>query len=136
MTPAHLVLVPGHAVWSGRGDPLESGTWFLKPFQNNEPALLIEHLRSGVAKAAEDPASVLVLTGGPTERQAGPRSEALAYWEIAERNGFWGHTGVREGRRLAGADHGGRLGFQIAAFHRVAPAGAAVGAAIRVAGGE
>jgi len=23
MTPAHLVLVPGHAVWSGRGDPLE-----------------------------------------------------------------------------------------------------------------
>jgi hypothetical protein len=96
MTPAHLVLIPGHAVWSGRGDPLDSGTWFLKPFQNNEPALLIEHLRSGIAKAAEDTASVLVLTGGPTERQAGPRSEALGYWEIAERNGFWGHTGVRE----------------------------------------
>ncbi|MGD0580393.1 MAG: hypothetical protein ABSC08_15880 [Bryobacteraceae bacterium] len=40
MMAVHLVLIPGHAVWSGRGDPLDSGTWFLKPFQNRVPALL------------------------------------------------------------------------------------------------
>lgn len=96
MTPEHLVLVPGHAVWSGRGDPLDSATWFLKPFQNREPALLIEHLKTGVEIAAQDQASVLVIAGGPSERDAGPRSEALGYWNIAQRASFWGHAEVRD----------------------------------------
>jgi hypothetical protein len=81
-------------VWSGRGDPDDPSTWFLKPFQNNEPVFLIEHLRAGVELAATDATSVLVIAGGATELNAGPRSEAQSYLEIAQRHEFWGHETV------------------------------------------
>ena len=95
MNCEHLILVPGHAVWSGSGDPYDPLTWFLKPFQNGEPSLLIEHLAAGI-RLAQDHSSLLVLAGAPTDRRAGPRSEALGYWEIAERLGLWGDGDVRE----------------------------------------
>jgi hypothetical protein len=96
MTPSRMILVPGHAVWRGDGDPCDASTWFLKPFQSGEPQFFIEHLRAGVELAAGDPASLLVLSGGATERRAGPRSEARGYFEIAARGGFWDHAEVRE----------------------------------------
>lgn len=91
-----MILVPGHAVWSGQGDPYDSSTWFLKPFQINEPAFLIEHLQAGIELAAGDPNSRLVISGGPTELLAGPRSEARSYLDIANHCDFWGHSEVRE----------------------------------------
>jgi hypothetical protein len=38
MSASHLILVPGHAVWSGEGDAYDSRTWFLNPLLVNEPA--------------------------------------------------------------------------------------------------
>jgi hypothetical protein len=96
MPASHLILVPGHAVWSGEGDPYDSQTWFLKPFQVNEPAFLIAHLHSGIELAAKDPNSILVISGAPTELLAGPRSEARSYFELAVHADFWGHFEVRE----------------------------------------
>lgn len=96
MTPSRMILVPGHAVWRGEGDPCDAATWFLKPFQSGEPRFFIEHLRAGVELAAADPASLLVLSGGATERLAGRRSEARGYFEIAARARFWAHPEVRE----------------------------------------
>jgi hypothetical protein len=95
----HLVLVPGHAVWKGAGDPADSSTWLLKPWQNREARFFIEHLRAGVEAAARDPEALLVLSGGPTEAAAAPRSEARGYLEIAEYYGWFGRPGVR--RRTA-----------------------------------
>lgn len=86
----HLVLVPGHAVWSLRGDPLKDGSWYLKPYQNSEPRYFVEHIRAGVAVAAADGAAMLMFSGGATEEAAGPVSEALGYWKIAEHFGWWG----------------------------------------------
>lgn len=86
----HLVLVPGHAVWNLRGDPLEDANWFLKPYQNSEPRYFVEHIRAGVDLAAADPAALLLFSGGATEEAAGPLTEAIGYWKIAERNGWWG----------------------------------------------
>jgi hypothetical protein len=96
MAANHMILVPGHAVWSGRGDPYNSLTWFLKPFQVNEPAFLIAHLQAGIELAAADRDSLLILSGGPTELLAGPRSEALGYFDLADRADFWGHSEVRD----------------------------------------
>lgn len=95
MTPSRMILVPGHAVWRGCGDPLAASTWCLKPFQMDEPRYFVEHLRVGVELAAADPQSLLVLSGGATELAAGPRSEARGYFEIAERAAFWGHAEVQ-----------------------------------------
>jgi hypothetical protein len=90
-----LVLVPGHAVWDLQGDPAEDSSWFLKPYQNREPRYFIEHIRAGVEAAAGDSGSLLLFSGGATEAAAGPRTEAVGYWLIAGRYGWWGHAGVR-----------------------------------------
>lgn len=86
----HLILVPGHAVWNLRGDPLSDANWRLKPFQNGEPRYFIEHIQAGVGLAAADPESILLFSGGATEKDAGPMTEALGYWKIAEWYGWWG----------------------------------------------
>ncbi len=91
---SHLVLVPGHAVWSLQGDPLDDRSWHLKPFQNGEPRYFVEHIRAGVETASTDPASLLLFSGGATEKDAGPLTEALGYWKIAEHYGWWG-TGIK-----------------------------------------
>ncbi len=91
-----MILVPGHAVWSGHDDPFDSSTWFVKPFQVDEPSFFLEHLKAGVSLAASDPGSLLVISGGPTELRAGPRSEALGYFDVAESIGFWGHSEVKK----------------------------------------
>jgi hypothetical protein len=87
----HLVLVPGHAVWRLNGDPLQDRNWYLKPYQNSEPRFFVEHIRAGVTATAEDPSSMLLFSGGATEKPAGPLTEALGYWKIAEHYGWWDH---------------------------------------------
>ncbi len=91
----HLVIVPGHAVWNLRDDPTLDSAWFLKPFQNGEPRYFIQHIEAGVRAAAQDPAALLLFSGAATDPQAGPRTEALGYWLIAEWYGWWGHPEVR-----------------------------------------
>jgi len=91
----HLVLVPGHAVWNMRDDPALDSSWFLKPFQNGEPHYFIEHIKAGVRAAAQDSRALLLFSGGATDERAGPRTEALGYWLIAERCGWWDQPEVR-----------------------------------------
>lgn len=91
----HLVMVPGHAVWNMRDDPALDSSWFLKPFQNGEPHYFIEHIKAAVRFAVQDPEALLVFSGGATDEKAGPRTEALGYWLIAEWYGWWGLPAVR-----------------------------------------
>jgi hypothetical protein len=91
----HLVLVPGHAVWSGAGDPRDSSTWFLKPHQSREARFFLEHLRAGVQIAARDPLALLVLSGAATDAAAAPRTEARGYFDAAERLAWFGCPAVR-----------------------------------------
>jgi hypothetical protein len=82
-------------VWNLRGDPLDDSSWHLKPYQNSEPRFFIEHIRAGVELAAERPDALLMFSGAATERAAGPVSEALSYWRIADWYGWWGHAEVQ-----------------------------------------
>ena len=91
-----LILVPGHAVWSGAGDPREDASWHLKPFQNREPRLFCEHVEAGVVRASADQRALLVISGGASEATAGEQTEAAGYLAIAEWFGWWGHAEVRD----------------------------------------
>ncbi len=91
----HLVLVPGHAVWNLREDPALDSSWYLKPYQNNEPKYFLEHIKAGVEAAAQDPEAILMFSGGATDPEAGPITEALGYWLIADWYEWWGHGEVR-----------------------------------------
>jgi hypothetical protein len=91
-----LILVPGHAVWNLREDPMLDSSWYLKPYQNSEPRYFVEHILAGVQLAAARPEALLMFSGAATEREAGPLTEALGYWRIAEWYGWWGKREVRE----------------------------------------
>jgi len=70
-------------------------SWFLRDYQRGEPRFYIEHVRRGVELAAADRRTVLVFSGGQTFPDAGPRSEALGYWALAEHFEWWGAPQVR-----------------------------------------
>jgi len=52
-----------------------------------EARSFIEHIRLGVEAVAADPKALLLFSGGQTRRAAGPRSEGLSYWVVAEAAG-------------------------------------------------
>lgn len=95
----HLVLVAGHAVFTGASRSASSirseGSWHLETFQRGQLATMLQHIQRGVAIAASDNASLLVFSGGETRAAAGPRSEASSYWEAADALGWYGYPAVR-----------------------------------------
>lgn len=86
-----LVMVPGHAAFKAEVDDVPdtfrtSEPWVLLPYQKEgkgEQVLYLEHLQSGLIAAAEDPASILVLSGGHTRLEAGKWSEGASYYGAA-----------------------------------------------------
>lgn len=92
----NLILVAGHAVYVADNfdNPENDNSWFLQDFQRGEPPFYIEHICKGVEIADQDPKSLLVFSGGQTRYEAGPRSEAQSYWEIADHFSWWGKTNV------------------------------------------
>ena len=96
----HLIMVAGHAVYvaSSRtaADVVKEESWFLESFQHGQLSTMLAHIRRGVELAAADNRSLLIFSGGETRAAAGPRSEALSYWEAAEALGWYGTPYVRE----------------------------------------
>lgn len=92
----NLVLVAGHAVLLHPHRLGYEDAWHLLDFQKGEPPKYLGHIQTAIAACAADPESVLIFSGGPTRREAGPRSEALSYWLAAEHSAWFGHPHVRE----------------------------------------
>jgi hypothetical protein len=93
----NLIIVAGHAIYVADNfdDPIKDDNWFLQSFQKGEPAFYIEHILNGVNLAVEDSKSLLVFSGGQTRFEAGPKSEALSYWMIADHFNWWYRTSVK-----------------------------------------
>ena len=90
-----LVLVAGHAI-PYRLDRLDRDEgWFLKSFQTGEGAFYLDHIKRGVAIAAQLSESLLIFAGGQTDAAAGPRSEGQGYWLAAEHLDWFGNPEVR-----------------------------------------
>lgn len=60
-----------------------------------EAQSFLDHIRLGIEAAAHDPSALLLFSGGQTRKAAGPRSEGLSYWLVAEAADWFGHPDVR-----------------------------------------
>jgi hypothetical protein len=116
------ILVAGHSIVKDYGRLLEDEGWFLLPFQRGEPVKYIGHIETAVRLAAERPRAALIFSGGPTRREAGPRTEAGSYWLVAEQYGWFGFPEVRERAFVEefARDSFENLLFGICRFHEVA----------------
>eukprot|EP00798_Chlamydomonas_sp_ICE-L_P021624 gene21624-28627_t len=94
-----LVLVAGHAVFVGLNyaESNQENVWFLEEYQKvpGEAQSFVDHIQLGVQEAAKDPQALLLFSGGQTRKEAGPRSEGMSYWVVAEAANWFNTTGVR-----------------------------------------
>jgi hypothetical protein len=89
------ILVAGHAILRDLGQVREDAGWYLLAFQKGEPPKYLEHIEAAVRLAGERPGAALIFSGGPTRAEAGPRTEGLSYWLVAEYFDWFGHPEVR-----------------------------------------
>jgi len=93
----NLVMVAGHAVFVGveysrSTDPQQ---WALQSYHQGVDGVVesfLNHIRLGIETTAQDPSAMLLFSGGQTRLAAGPRSEGLSYWLIAEANRWFVNT--------------------------------------------
>ncbi len=93
-----LIIVPGHGVCKkGFTSPdlatLDSSWVGIFP---GEGRFYVGHCQKGVALASENTNSLLVFSGGQTREDAGKRSEAESYFEIARDHGWWEESSVAD----------------------------------------
>ena len=91
-----LIVVPGHGVCKQgctNPDAVRFDSSWVGIFPGEGP-FLAEHAKRGVYLAARTEESLLVFSGGQTRENAGRRSEAESYREIAEAAGWWGLPSV------------------------------------------
>lgn len=81
-----LIIVAGHSIYIGKdfNNIYDDKNWFLFPFQAGEPKFYIEHIIKGTELLNSDKNALLIFTGGQTRKEAGFRSEAVTYYEIAD----------------------------------------------------
>jgi len=95
----NLVLVAGHAVYVGVDfhEATKESSWFLEDYQKvpGEAQSFVDHIALGVQEAHKDPSAMLMFSGGQTRREAGPRSEGLSYWVVAEAALWFNTSDVR-----------------------------------------
>lgn len=94
-----LVMVAGHAIFTGSewsDDALDDeSNWVLESFQKGQVSTFLKHIERGVQITANDSSALLMFSGGQTRVGAGPRSEGLTYWLVAEAKKWWGTPEVR-----------------------------------------
>ncbi|GAA5991713.1 hypothetical protein JCM10908_001103 [Rhodotorula pacifica] len=89
-TPAsplrHLVMVPGHAIWSGCDATLagRDRDWILEPMQKGGSVrTYLKHIVKGVEIAVRDPQALLIFSGGQTRSHA-DATEGMSYARLAK----------------------------------------------------
>uniref|UniRef100_A0A7S2SSK2 DUF218 domain-containing protein n=1 Tax=Rhizochromulina marina TaxID=1034831 RepID=A0A7S2SSK2_9STRA len=115
----HAVLLSESALQAGRGEE----AWLLEDYQRGQglPDVFISHIRGGVQAAAENPHALLVFSGGQSRTSAGPRSEGLSYWLVAQQS-QWFHRPEVASRTVLeefSRDSFENLLFSIARFREV-----------------
>jgi hypothetical protein len=101
----HLILVPCHGTFRGYDFTkyLDESQWGFEQFQlgHDMPAILTEHIRKAVELGAQDPASLVLFSGGQSRVDSASRSEGQSYFDLALANNF---AGIDELMRGPSAD--------------------------------
>lgn len=64
MSPSHLIIVCGHAIWlGGPKNGWDEAEWLIESYKQGETPTFIEHIKAGVRLLGEDDTSVLVFSG-------------------------------------------------------------------------
>ncbi|KAJ9115212.1 hypothetical protein QFC20_001079 [Naganishia adeliensis] len=82
----HLVMVAGHAVWTGTdaGNREDDEDWVLQPIQKGGSVkTFYKHIERGVQEVLADPRSLLIFSGGQTRPDTPPTTEAQSYLRLA-----------------------------------------------------
>eukprot|EP00593_Proboscia_inermis_P013202 CAMPEP_0171309286 /NCGR_PEP_ID=MMETSP0816-20121228/19455_1 /TAXON_ID=420281 /ORGANISM="Proboscia inermis, Strain CCAP1064/1" /LENGTH=328 /DNA_ID=CAMNT_0011792733 /DNA_START=335 /DNA_END=1321 /DNA_ORIENTATION=+ len=92
----NLVIVAGHSVIiSGHLHDADHDEedWYLLDYQKGQglPQAIVSHIKKGIILAAEDPASLLVFSGGMTRSKTGPINEGESYFRVADALELWEH---------------------------------------------
>ncbi|KDQ28019.1 hypothetical protein PLEOSDRAFT_1112819 [Pleurotus ostreatus PC15] len=85
----HLVIVPGHSIWTGHNanERLNEDDWILESYQRGggRVAAFYDHIAKGAEIAVDDPHSLLVFSGGQT-RIGSTTTEAESYMRLAHKS--------------------------------------------------
>lgn len=90
----HLVLVVGHAIvdlLQLHSAVTNESSWHLLPYQRGQglPQVIESHIKAGIALAANDSKTLLMISGGQTREESGPGvSEAGSYLQVARHEGW------------------------------------------------
>lgn len=90
----NLILVACHSITVGENlddADIRDDKWMLVDYQKHAdmPMAFTGHIRKGIELAQEDPKSLLMFSGGQTRLHAGPKSEAVSYFFVADHFGWW-----------------------------------------------
>jgi len=103
MKARNLIIVAGHSIVKDgdlKGAVFDDDKWYLLDYQQaaDMPEAFSNHIKSGINIALEDPEALLVFSGGQTRPEAGPKSEALSYFQVADKYGWWSEEAHQEVR--------------------------------------
>ena len=100
MPPTHLIIVCGHAIWTGGpANGHDESEWLIEDYKKGETPTFIEHIKAGLKELSQTPNSVLIFSGGPTRKET-HLSEARSYYNLAVANSFFGCDKDLASRRI------------------------------------
>ncbi|KAJ7124977.1 hypothetical protein C8R44DRAFT_781955 [Mycena epipterygia] len=119
----HLIVVPGHAIWKGTNPDLRmrADEWAFQSYQTNQDSSRLEvffqHISHAARLALEDERSLVVFSGGQTQRTS-TTTEGESYLRLALNAGlFKSDTFSRATSEGYALDSFQNLLFSIARFH-------------------
>lgn len=86
MSLKNLIILPCHSVWSpGPSNGISRNEWSLQLFQleGNDHLCFVDHVKKSLDELKSDKNALLIISGGQTKKDSGPKSEAYSYYQLA-----------------------------------------------------